>query len=96
MRGLRTGDGGRSEEDEEEGCEGVGRSGSREGGGLAASLAFFSRLLQRDNDQTLRGCVCSRYSHRCFFYLFLLLLLNVPTAHCHFLKASHAWKRGIE
>lgn len=54
----------------EEGCEGAGRSGSQREARLEASLFFF-RLLQRDNDQTLRGRVCSRYSHLCFFYLFI-------------------------
>lgn len=80
----------------EEGCEGAGRSGSQREARLEASLFFF-RLLQRDNDQTLRGRVCSRYSHLCFFiYLFILLWLNVPTIPCHFLKASHAWKLGLD
>lgn len=50
-------------------------SGSTEGGSVRSMIVFFSRLLQRDNDQTLRGRVCSRYSHLCVFFLNLFILL---------------------
>lgn len=51
-----------------------GVGGQREAQLEALLLFFFSRLLQRDNEQTLRGRVCSRYSHLCFLFSFFIPL----------------------
>lgn len=97
MRELGTGYRGRGVEDEGGGMWGSWEEWESEGGSVRSLLVFFFVFSKETMTKLCVGVfVLDILIYVFFIYLFILLWLNVPTIPCHFLKASHAWKLGLD